>query len=193
MSRQGGDEFLVGITDIAQGEAVSTVASKILERMSTAFHVRGTLVSTSCSVGIAVFPDNGSDFETLLRNGDISVCHAKEAGRNLFRFYDESMNTRTQEKLQLIAGLRSALVHGEFVLHYQPVVDMVSGRMVGAEALIRWNSPDAGLVRPGAFIAAAEKSGLIVEIGEWVVREACRQMAAWRAVGHARFVLAVNL
>ena len=191
--RQGGDEFLIGITDLAQNDAVSTVASKILERMRALFQVRGTEISTSCSIGIAVFPENGTDFETLLRNADISVFHAKESGRNMARFYDDSMNTRMQENLQLIAGLRSALARSEFVLYYQPVVDIVTGRMVGAEALVRWQNAETGLMAPGLFIPAAEKSGLIVEIGEWVIHEACRQMVAWQAAGHARFVLAVNL
>ena len=193
VSRQGGDEFLIGITDVAQGEAVSTVASKILERLGAAFQLRGTEISASCSIGIAVFPDNGTDFETLLRNADISVFHAKDAGRNLFRFYDASMNTQMQQNLQLIAGLRTALLRSEFVLHYQPVVDIATGRMVGAEALIRWQSPESGLLAPGLFIPAAEKSGLIVDIGEWVIHEACQQMVAWQEAGHARFVLAVNL
>ena len=193
VSRQGGDEFLVGITDIAQGEAVSTVANKILARMSAFFMVRGTELSTSCSIGIAVYPDNGRDFETLLRNADISVYHAKDAGRNMFRFYDESMNTLMQDNLQLVAALRVALSQDQFVLHYQPVVDIHSGQLVGAEALVRWRSADGKLVPPGLFIAAAEKSGLIVEIGEWVLMQACRQLVRWQSAGHAPFVLAVNL
>lgn len=193
VSRQGGDEFLIGITDVAHGEAVSTVATKMLQSMAEQFVVRGNEISSSCSIGIALYPENGADFETLLRNADTSVGHAKEAGRNLFRYYDPSMNNLLQENLQLVAGLRSALARREFVLHYQPVVDIGSGRMVGAEALIRWNSGERGLVAPGLFIPAAEKSGLIVEIGQWVVEEACRQMVAWRAAGFAHFVLAINL
>ncbi len=191
--RHGGDEFLIGITDVAQGDVVSAVADKVLACIGEQFMVRGTEISSSCSIGIALYPDNGADFETLLRNADISVYHAKDAGRNLFRFYDASMNTRMQENLQLVAGLRHALAHQEFVLHYQPVVDIDTGAMVGAEALIRWQSPEHGLVPPGQFIPAAEKSGLIVEIGEWVIREACRQMVLWQAAGHPAFVLAVNL
>ncbi len=191
--RHGGDEFLIGITDVAQEDAVTTVAGKVLATLAEQFVVVGTEISSSCSIGIALFPDNGSDFETLLRHADISVYHAKDAGRNLFRFYDPSMNTRLQENLQLVAGLRNALARKEFVLHYQPVVDIGSGRMVGAEALIRWRGADGGLVAPGLFIPAAEKSGLIVEIGEWVLQEACRQSVAWQAAGHAPFVMAVNL
>ena len=193
VARQGGDEFLIGITDIRQADMVGTVAQKVLDRMGELFVVRGTEISSSCSIGIAVYPLNGDDFETLLRNADISVYHAKDSGRNLFRFYDASMNTRMQEDLQLVAGLRSALAHHEFVLHYQPVVDLPTGRMVAAEALVRWRRSDGTLVPPGLFIPAAEKSGLIVDIGAWVLREACRQTVAWRAAGHPPFVIAVNL
>jgi diguanylate cyclase (GGDEF)-like protein len=191
--RHGGDEFLIGITDIDREDAVATVAGKVLSRLGELFVVRGTEVSSSGSIGVALYPENGADFETLLRNADISVYHAKDAGRNLMRFYDESMNTRMQENLQLVAGLRTALARNEFVLHYQPVVDIDSGRIVGAEALVRWKTPEGGLVAPGIFIPAAEKSGLIVEIGEWVLQEACRQSVAWQAAGHAPFVMAVNL
>ena len=193
VARQGGDEFLIGVTDVAQGELVSTVAEKVLACLGERFVVHGTEISSSCSIGIAMYPHNGTDFETLLRHADISVYHAKDAGRNLFRFYDASMNTRMQENLQLVAGLRTALARQEFVLHYQPVVDIHTGRMVAAEALVRWRGADGALVAPGLFIPAAEKSGLIVEIGEWVIREACRQMVAWRDAGHAPFVIAVNL
>ena len=193
VSRQGGDEFLIGITDVAQGDAVATVAAKILSRISEVFMVRGTEVATSCSIGIALYPGNGKDFETLLRNADTSVYHAKDAGRNLYRFFDESMNARLQENLQLVAALRGALVQREFLLHYQPVVDLHSGQLVGAEALIRWRGSDGKPIAPATFIPAAEKSGLIVEIGEWVLLEACRQMVAWQSAGHAPFVLAVNL
>ena len=193
VSRQGGDEFLIGITDVAQGEAISTVAAKILKRISEPFVLRDTEISSSCSIGVALYPQNGRNFETLLRHSDISVYHAKDDGRNLFRFYDESMNTRIQENLQLIAGLRGAIAHGEFELHYQPVVNIRTGQLVGAEALIRWQRPQHGLVAPGQFIATAEKAGLIVEIGEWVIREACRQAMLWQHAGHPPFVMAVNL
>ncbi len=191
--RQGGDEFLVGVTDLARGEAVSMVADKILQCIATPFHVRGSELVSSCSIGIAVFPETGADFESLLRNADIGVYHAKEAGRNAWRFYDESMNTRMLETVRLVASLRQALANREFSLHYQPVLDLASTRMVGAEALLRWHHPERGFISPGEFIPVAEKSGLIVDIGEWVVHEACRQMAAWQSAGLPRFVLAVNL
>jgi len=193
VSRQGGDEFLIGITNMAQGDDIASVAGKLLKTISEPFVVAGAELTTSCSIGIALFPDNGPDFETLLGNADISVGHAKDAGRNLFRLYDESMNNRLQENLQIVSGLRQALARNEFELHYQPVVDIASGRMTGAEALIRWNRAGQGMVSPAEFIPAAERSGLIVEIGEWVLEEACRQMMAWKAAGYPDFVIAVNL
>ncbi len=191
--RQGGDEFLVGVTDVAHGEAVSTVADKILTSIASPFHVRGTELTSSCSIGIAVFPETGADFESLLRNADLSVYHAKEAGRNVWRYYDESMNTRMLETVRLVAALRQALANRDFSLHYQPVLDLTSGRVVGAEALLRWHHTERGFISPAEFIPIAEKSGLIVDIGEWVVHEGCRQMAAWQAAGLPPFVLAVNL
>ena len=193
VSRQGGDEFLVGITDLARSEAVSTVAAKILVHMATPFTIQGTELTSSCSIGIALFPDNGADFETLLRNADISVYHAKEDGRNTWRFYEESMNTQMQADLQMAAGLRLALATDELQLYYQPVLDLASGKVIGAEALLRWNHVGVGLVSPAQFIPVAERSGLIVEIGQWVVEEACRQMVQWQAEGLPRFVLAINL
>jgi diguanylate cyclase (GGDEF)-like protein len=193
VSRQGGDEFLIGITDLAQGEAVGTVADKVLKAIGERCDIGGVELVGSCSIGIALYPDNGSDFETLLRNADTGVGYAKEAGRNLYRLYDTSMNAQLQDNLQLVSGLRQALARNEFELHYQPVVDIISGRMTGAEALIRWNRAGQGMVSPGEFIPAAERSGLIVEIGEWVLQESCRQMMAWKAAGFPDFVLAVNL
>jgi diguanylate cyclase (GGDEF)-like protein len=137
VSRQGGDEFLIGITDLAQGEAVGTVADKVLKAIGERCDIGGVELVGSCSIGIALYPDNGSDFETLLRNADTGVGYAKEAGRNLYRLYDTSMNAQLQDNLQLVSGLRQALARNEFELHYQPVVDIISGRMTGAEALIR--------------------------------------------------------
>jgi diguanylate cyclase (GGDEF)-like protein len=193
VSRQGGDEFLIGLTDIGDIAAISTAASKILARLVAPFNLRDVQVSTSCSIGIAVFPDDGDDFETLLRLSDIGMYQAKESGRNMFRFYDEAMNSNILHNLHLTSSLRLALARHEFILHYQPVVDIVSGRMVGAEALIRWQHPEQGMVPPANFIPAAERSGLIVEIGEWVIKEACTQMRIWQDMGAPNFVLAVNL
>ncbi len=193
VSRQGGDEFLIGITDLVAGTSISTVADKLLKAVNAPLVIAGVELTGSCSIGISLYPNDGTDFETLLRNADISVSHAKDAGRNLFRMYDPSMHAQFQENLQLVAGLRLALANKEFDLHYQPVVDILSGNMVGAEALVRWNRDGKGLVPPSEFIPAAERSGLIVELGERVLHEACRQMAQWMASGLPAFTLAVNL
>ena len=191
--RHGGDEFLVMLPDVDDANRVATVVTHLLERLAAPYTVRDTRVESSCSIGIAVFPQDGQDFEQMLKGADTAMYHAKEAGRNTFRYYDEAMNRSMVEELNLTIGLRQALLRQEFELHYQPVLDLASGQLVGAEALIRWRHPEQGLVPPMKFIPISERSGLIVEIGEWVLQEACRQMVAWRAAGMPEFVLAVNL
>lgn len=193
VSRQGGDEFLIGITDARDAEAISIAAHNILAKLTEPFSMDDGQISASCSIGIAVFPDDGDSFETLMQLADISMYQAKESGRNAFRFYDPKMNSSIVKNLHLHSSLREALAQQQFVLHYQPVIDVATQRMTGAEALIRWQHPSLGMIPPVEFIAAAEKSGLIVTIGEWVIQEACRQMVAWQAAGIAPFVLAVNL
>jgi diguanylate cyclase (GGDEF)-like protein len=191
--RHGGDEFLVMLPDVDDANRVATVVTHLLERLAAPYTVRDTRVESSCSIGIAVFPQDGQDFEQLLKGADTAMYHAKEAGRNTFRYYDEAMNRSMVEELNLTIGLRQALLRQEFELHYQPVLDLASGQLVGAEALIRWRHPEQGLVPPMKFIPISERSGLIVDIGEWVLQEACRQMVAWRVAGMPEFVLAVNL
>lgn len=193
VERHGGDEFVIGLTDIGDVEDVSKVANTLLGSLAAPIVINGAEIGTTCSIGIALFPDDGADYESLLREADIAMYRAKETGRNAFRFFDPAMNANIQSNLLLLSHLRAALVRQEFVLHYQPVVTMDTGAWVGAEALIRWQHPQKGLVPPGDFIPAAEKSGLIVEMGEWVLQEACRQLAAWQAAGRAPIVMAVNL
>lgn len=193
VARQGGDEFVIGLTDIATVEDVSKAASTVQASLGRSIFLGDTELSAACSIGIALFPDDGADYESLLREADIAMYQAKEAGRNTCRFFDPAMNANIQSNLLLLSNLRAALVRSEFVLHYQPVVDLATGALVGAEALVRWQHPPHTLVPPGDFIPAAEKSGLIVELGEWVLREACRQMVAWQAGGRDHFVMAVNL
>nr|WP_295768595.1 EAL domain-containing protein [Rhodoferax sp.] len=193
VDRHGGDEFVIGLIDIGDGEDVSKAASTVLGSLTEPIVINGAEISTTCSIGIALFPDDGADYESLLREADIAMYQAKEAGRNAFRFFDPTMNANIQSNLLLLSQLRTALARQEFVLHYQPVVSLDTGAWVGAEALIRWQHPQKGLVPPGEFIPAAEKSGLIVEMGEWVLQEACRQMASWQTQDRAHFVMAVNL
>ena len=193
VSRQGGDEFLIGITDASDADAISTAANHILAKLAEPFPMADAQISVSCSIGISVFPDDGVSFETLVQLADLSMYQAKESGRNAFRFYDPTMNSSIVKNLHLNSSLREALTEQQFTLHYQAVVDISTHHLIGAEALIRWHHPTLGMIPPFEFIAAAEKSGLIVSIGEWVIQEGCRQMIAWQAAGIAPFVLALNL
>ena len=191
--RQGGDEFVILLNDVRDSEAVSRIAEKIHLRMTEPVLVGKHQLSTSFSIGIALGPDDASDFDTLLQKADTAMYHAKEAGRNSHRFFTEQMNRQVVEHLTLENKLRRALDNRDFVLYYQPQIDLAEGRIVGVEALIRWNSPEDGLVSPGRFIPVAEASGLIAPIGAWVLREACRQARAWQDAGLPPFVVAVNL
>ena len=193
ISRQGGDEFLVMLTDLAGTEMVTPIVDKLMAQLQVPFEIDGNELTTSVSIGIASYPADGEDFETLLKKSDTAMYRAKESGRNTYRFFDEHMNVEATEHLSIRNGLRLALERDEFVLHYQPQIDLRSGLVVGAEALLRWNHPSQGLVGPGRFIPVAEDNGLIVPIGEWVLGEACRQAARWRDAGLPALVMAVNL
>ncbi len=193
LSRQGGDEFLVVLPDVGGNEAIIEVSEKILERMGETFGIDNYELSTSLSIGIAVYPDDGDDFDTLLKKADTAMYQAKGAGRNTYRFHTEQMNADAIEHLYMRNGLRQAVQMGEFALLYQPQVNLDSGAVIGAEALIRWNHPELGMVPPKRFISIAEDSGFIVPIGDWVLREACRQAAVWQRAGLPDLVVAVNL
>lgn len=193
LSRQGGDEFLIVLNDMRDTDSVTLVAEKILARLAEPFEIDHHELAISLSIGIAIYPDDGKDFETLLKQSDTAMYQAKEAGRNTYRFHTEQMNIDAIEHLSMRNGLRRALELGEFELHYQPQISLASGAVIGAEALIRWNHPELGMVAPGRFISIAEDSGLIVPIGEWVLREACRQAVAWRQAGLPELLVAVNL
>jgi diguanylate cyclase (GGDEF)-like protein len=193
ISRQGGDEFLVVLGEVADADAVAAIAMKILDHVAAPFSIDGQELGASVSAGIAVYPDDGADFDTLLKKADTAMYHAKEAGRNTYRFYTGQMNVDALEHLRIQSALRRAIDNHEFLLHYQPQVELASGRVVGVEALVRWNHPEMGLVPPARFIPIAEASGMIVAIGDWVLHEACRQAAAWQHDGFADLVVAVNL
>jgi diguanylate cyclase (GGDEF)-like protein/PAS domain S-box-containing protein len=193
ISRHGGDEFLVVLTDLQSSEVPAQIAGKIMAALGQPFHIEAHEAAISASVGIAVYPDDGADFGELLKKADTAMYHAKESGRNAFRFYTQRMNADAQERLDLHSRLRRALERKEFVLHYQPLFDLRSGRIVGGEALVRWQSPEQGLVAPGLFIPAAEHSGLIVPLGEWVLHEACAELAHWHAQGCSQLSMAVNI
>jgi diguanylate cyclase (GGDEF)-like protein len=193
VSRQGGDEFLMVLADVPDLAAVSSVAALVQQKLAQPFALKGMQIVTSISIGISLFPGDGDDFDTLLKHADMAMYQAKSAGRNGFCFFDEQMNADTHERLALELDLRQALSRNEFVLHYQPIVDLHGGRLLAAEALLRWQHPQRGTLGPDRFIRVAEESGLIVEIGEWVLGEACRQAMLWQAVGLPRFAVAVNL
>jgi len=193
VSRQGGDEFLMVLGSLTDGESAMTTAIKIIEVLSAPFEMNGLEVSITCSLGIALYPEHGIDFDTLLKNADVAMYRAKDSGRNAFRFYDAEMLGDVDDTLHLVSGIRSALTKGEFKLHYQPQYELKTGRIIGAEALIRWQHPELGLVLPGKFIPIAERSGLISSIGAWVLKEACRQTKQWQQAGLTQLVVSVNV
>ena len=193
VSRKGGDEFLVVLTEAGDADDIGAVADKLRERIAAPVSIGGHELGTTASLGIAIYPDDSRDFDTLLKKADTAMYQAKATGRDGYRFFTEQMNVAVSEYLTLRNGLRRALETGEFALHYQPQLDLESDRVFGAEALLRWNSATLGAIPPSRFIPIAEESGLIVPIGTWVIREACRQLAAWDAAGLPALTVAVNL
>lgn len=193
VARQGGDEFIVLLPAIVDPSEAAMVAESILQAFAPSVELHNHAISITPSIGISIYPEDGSDFDMLVRNADAAMYHAKSFGRNSFKFYTADLNARAHEILAIESQLRFALDRNEFVLHYQPQVEMSTGRIVGAEALIRWNHPALGLLGPNRFIEVAEERGFIVQLGNWVIREACRQLAAWRADGLPTITLAVNL
>jgi diguanylate cyclase (GGDEF)-like protein/PAS domain S-box-containing protein len=193
ISRQGGDEFLILLSDLTMADDTAPVLVKIIEQLQLPFQSEGQEIATSVSMGVTIFPQDGTSFEVLLKKADMAMYQAKEDGRNTYRFFDEAMNVEAVEHLFIRNSLRRAQGRDEFVLHYQPKIELDSGAITGAEALIRWNHPELGLVAPNRFIPVAEESGLIVPMGEWVLGEACRQVFEWNKKGNCSLSIAVNL
>lgn len=193
VGRFGGDEFGILIEDIAAMGDAAMVAHKIVDALSHPFVLNGRELYVTPSIGISVYPDDAEDSQTLLKNVTAGMYRAKEDGRNTFRFYSADMAAKASERLALESGLRHALERNEFILHYQPQIDLAHDRIIGVEALIRWQHPELGLVPPNDFISLLEETGLIVPVGEWVLRTACAQSRAWQEQGLAPVRMAVNL
>ncbi len=193
VARMSGDEFLVLLGGISGEEVIFDVLGKITERLGDTFELNAMDVHITASIGIAVAPRDGSSADELLKNADAAMYRAKEAGRNTSCFFDVSMNEAVIEHLQIASGLRTAQERGELQVHYQPQIDLRSGRIVGAEALLRWQHPVLGNVSPARFIPIAEHAGLIHALGEWVLRQACHDAVAWREAGFDGLVVSVNV
>jgi diguanylate cyclase (GGDEF)-like protein/PAS domain S-box-containing protein len=193
VARLGGDEFVVLVEDCADARELNAIAQNILNAVGRPYTLAGQEYHVTGSIGISTYPADGQDPAALLKNADIAMYLAKDRGKNNFQFYSPQQNAHSFERLALESALRHALERREFVLHYQPKVDIASGRIVGVEALLRWNHPDLAMVAPNQFVPLAEETGLIVPIGRWVLRTACAQLAAWRRDGLSPMRIAVNL
>ena len=193
VARLGGDEFVVILEETAERNEVERIAGELLSVLSQPLQLSGHECHTTASIGIAMYPSDGGDMQTLTKNADMAMYLAKDDGKNGFRFFTKEVKAQSIERLTLESALRRALERDQFSLHYQPKVDMVSGQITGVEALLRWNHPELGLVSPAQFIPLAEETGLIVPIGRWVLSEACAQNMAWQRRGLRPVTMAVNL
>lgn len=193
IARFGGDEFAIIVENARNDQDTEVIIKRFLEMLSDPLIIDSYEIFITCSAGASFFPKDAHNAEELLRNADSAMYQAKAEGKNTYKFYTQEMTQRVYERVTLENSLRKALSHNELILHYQPQVDMASGRIVGFEALIRWNNPDIGLISPLKFIPIAEETGLIIEIGEWIIEEACRQMAQWRSLGLNPGYIAVNI
>ena len=193
VSRQGGDEFVILLAEVAHAKSAAVIAEKILVALRAPMLIDQREVHVTVSIGVVTYPDDGSDAETLLKKADFAMYQAKDSGRDNYQFFLPDMNSRSLERQALASDLRGAAQRQEFELFYQPKMDLESGAIIGAEALIRWHHPRHGLVPPAQFIPIAEESGFIVPIGRWVLREACRQARAWQDLGLPLMQMAVNV
>ncbi|MBS1142952.1 MAG: hypothetical protein H6R14_358 [Proteobacteria bacterium] len=193
VARLGGDEFVIMLSGVDHTSSVALVAEKLVLSVGEGYRIAGYDMYTSPSIGIAIFPTDGNDGETLMKNADAAMYHAKTAGRNNFQFFDAKMNDAALERLKTEHALRQGLARDEFRLHFQPIIDMVTGRVAAVEALVRWQHPEKGLLAPGGFIGIAEETGLIQPLGEWVLWAASRQLAEFYSAGLADVKMGINI
>ncbi|HTF96883.1 MAG TPA: EAL domain-containing protein [Cellvibrio sp.] len=191
--RYGGDEFIVFMPNIKSEEDASNASLEILQLVSENYIYRNIEIFCTCSIGIALAPQDGEDLDTLIKKADIAMYHSKDSGRNSFRFFNSTISRNMLDHISLISGMRKALQDDQFSLYYQPKIDMQHNRICGLEALLRWNHPEQGFISPATFIPLAESSGLIIQLGEWVINEACRQAKVWLETGILEFSIAVNI
>jgi diguanylate cyclase (GGDEF)-like protein len=193
VARQGGDEFVVVLTGLMEAHDVASVVNKLLRALGDPYSIEGHTLRSSPSIGVAMYPEDGGDVQTLLKNADTAMYHAKDLGRNNAQYFSTAMTKMANERMMMESDLCVALADQQFELYYQPQVRALDRRICGVEALLRWHHPQQGMVSPERFIPVAEEAGLIHTIGAWVLDEACRQLAAWRAEGIADLRMAVNL
>ncbi len=193
VSRQGGDEFVVLLAEIEEAQDACVAAEKMIAAFTQPHVIQGSELYITLSIGICIYPDDSSTAEAMMRNADIAMYHAKRNGRNNYRFFTRDMNDRVVERQEMEANLRQALNEREFVLHYQPVVNLDTGVIEGAEALLRWRRNSRGLTMPSSFMPVARHSGLIRPIGRWVLSEACRQICDWRSQGRDLAYMSINI
>ena len=193
VARLGGDEFTVILSELDDETRAHEVAERIIHRLEDPFNLSGNEVFISASIGIVLFPNDGDTIEALTRNADMAMYEAKNKGRATFTFFNEGMNARILERMTLETGLRTASLNDELRLFYQPKFDIKRGRIVSAEALVRWMHPERGLMAPDKFIPLAEENGLILDIGRWVMFEACRQARKWQEVNGFSLPVVINI
>lgn len=193
MARLGGDEFIIMLNDIDHPKFASPVAKKLLQICSQHMRIEHHEFVVTTSIGICIFPDDGTSLEELQKNADMAMYKAKRAGGNVFEYFAREMNTTAHEHVKLETALRKAVINNEFVLYYQPTFNLQNGEITGVEALIRWDNPESGIISPAEFIPLAEETGMIMQIGEWAMREACRANKSWQASGFKPITVAVNL
>jgi diguanylate cyclase (GGDEF)-like protein len=192
LARLGGDEFVLTLPGLTADHDAARIAQKVLDTLRQPFAVGGHELHVSGSIGISMYPADGADTEALTRAADIAMYHAKEKGRSNYQYFTVGLNQAVQHRLKLASQLRHALAHGELSVQYQPQIDMATGRIFAAEALVRWRQPN-GFVPPSEFIPIAEETGLIIQLGEWVLQTACAQLRRWRDAGYTDMKIAVNL